>query len=445
MHPQSPILFLLAISLLLPAGSAAPPPQLKLRAATFQADATPFPGEPLIWVKPAKIVLDPLRAKGIIIEQGPDRYVMCSVDWCGIGGEWHHGLRTAMARAAHTSVDRVALHVIHQHTAPYADSDGYRILDAAHRPGLRLSNRFMATLTNRLSAAVRQGMKRLQPFDQVGTGQAKVDRVASMRRVMDSNGKLVTRWSTSGKDPKLAALPEGPVDPFIRTITLANNGKPLVRIHFYATHPQTFCCDGRVTADVVGAARDAVEKEDEVFQLYFTGAAGNVTMGKYNDSSEEVQRELAGRLKQGMEASIAATQLHPARPVSWRARAFDPPRKPMPALYWTTGQKPSDELDARTANAAAFAMRKRPLEIQYLDLGAARILMLPGEPMLEYQKYALSLAGDHFLAVAGYGEISPGYVCTDEAQREGGYEPGAGFTDIGTEQVLKDSIRAIME
>ena len=35
----------------------------------------------------------------------------------------------------------------------------------------------------------------------------------------------------------------------LRTITLASDGRPLVRLHYYATHPQTFCCDGRVSGD----------------------------------------------------------------------------------------------------------------------------------------------------------------------------------------------------
>ncbi|MCX6620245.1 MAG: hypothetical protein NTY38_04055, partial [Acidobacteria bacterium] len=415
------------------------------RVATFQADATPFLGEPLIWATPAKQVLDPLWAKGVVIEQGSDRYVLCSVDWCGIGGQLHRNLRAALARAARTQDARVALHVIHQHTAPYSDGDGYRILAAAHRPALRLSDRFSAALGERLAAAVRQAMKRLEPFDQVGAGEAKVDRVASIRRITGPDGKQITRWSTSAKDPALAALPEGPIDPFVRTITLARAGKPLVRMHYYATHPQPFCCDGRVSADVVGVARNAVEKADKTFQIYFTGAAGDVTMGKYNDGSVAKRQELAGRLEQGLRDSIAATVLHPAQPVVWRSRTFEAPKKPMPALAWTTGKPRSDDLDCRTANEAAFVLRKRPLAIEFLDLGAAKVLFLPGEPMLEFQKYALSLAPGRFVAVAGYGEISPGYVCTDEAHSQGGYEPSASYTASGTEPVLKQTIREIMQ
>ena len=96
---------------------------------------------------------------------------------------------------------------------------------------------------------------------------------------------MLTRWSGGAKDPKMAQAPEGPIDPWLKTITLARGDKPLVRLHYYATHPQTFCCDGRASADFVGLAREAVERQDKVFQIYFTGCSGDVTVGKYNDGS----------------------------------------------------------------------------------------------------------------------------------------------------------------
>jgi hypothetical protein len=81
-------------------GAASP-----LRVVAFRADATPAKGEPLIWVDPATEVLDPLWAKGVIID-GPDgRVVLCALDWCGIGGYVHRMFRDKLARAAKTSVD----------------------------------------------------------------------------------------------------------------------------------------------------------------------------------------------------------------------------------------------------------------------------------------------------------------------------------------------------
>jgi hypothetical protein len=92
----------------------------------------------------------------------------------------------------------------------------------------------------------------------------------------------------------------------------------------------------------------------------------------------------------------------------------------------------------------AFANRKAPLEAQLLEIGPAAVLHLPGEPMLEFQKYARSRRPGRFVAVAGYGDITPGYLCTDEAHAQGGYEPSASYGAPGTEAALKQVIQKLL-
>jgi hypothetical protein len=286
--------------------------------------------------------------------------------------------------------------------------------------------------------------------DRIGLGQAEVKQVASARRIF-LDGKLATRYSNSGKTPALAAAPEGDIDRTLRTITFARAGKPLVRLHYYATHPQTFCCEGTVTADFVGAAREAVEKEDGVFQIYFTGASGDVTVGKYNDGSLEKREDLAGRLLAAMRESIQATQFEPVREVSWRSAALSLPKRPESdpvlaqyrAKLSQPGKTGGQEL-YRSAIAVAFAGRKTAIDISALFLNGAAVLHLPGEPLLEFQKYAQRLLPGRFVAVAGYGDIGPGYICPDRAYEEGGYEPSASNVAPGAEGAVKSAIRALI-
>jgi hypothetical protein len=81
---------------------------------------------------------------------------------------------------------------------------------------------------------------------------------------------------------------------------------------------------------------------------------------------------------------------------------------------------------ARRGNAAfqlAWLKRiERPIELTCLDLGKAVVLHLPGEPFVEYQLAAQKMRTD-FVCVAGYGDGGPGYIPTDRAFLEGGYEP----------------------
>ena len=430
--------------------TVAPAVAASLRVATFRSDATPPAGEPLIWVTPVGKVEDPLWAKGIVIDDGARRYVLCAIDWCGVGSSTHRLFRGKMAAAAGTGISRVALHSVHQHAAPYIDGDGYRLLSKLPNPPLIMSDRYLEDVTNRLAAAIKEAAARLEPFDQVGRGEARVERVASTRRVKAADGKILVRYSSTAKTPELVAYPEEPIDPFLRTVTLARAGRPLVRIHYYATHPQTFCCDGRVSGDFVSAAREAVEREQGVFQVYFTGCSGDVTVGKYNDGSTGAREQLAARLKKGLEASNASTRFAPAGPLRWTAVPLDLVARSDQvmaahrAFLADPAKTPADEL-YRSAIPVAFAARKEPLEAVLLEIGPVRVLHLPGEPMLEFQNYARGLNLGRFVVVAGYGDISPGYLCTDKAYTEGGYEPSASNVAPGTEARVKEAIRKLLD
>ena len=422
------------------------------RVSVFRSDVTPEPGEPLIWVTPTIKVEDPLFAKGVIIEDRATRFVLCAFDWCGLGSSTHLHFRDAIAEAAGSDPDHVWLHTIHQHTAPYIDGDAYAILRGVPDPPLMMSDGFIGRISERLVGAVRKAAANMRPFDSLGLGQARVEKVASARRLLDGGGKAITRYSTSGADPKMAAAPEGDIDALIRTVTLASGGRPQVRIHFYATHPQTWCCDGRVSGDIVNAAREAMEREEGVAQIYFTGCAGDVTVGKYNDKTAEAQEGLAQRLGQGMGASIRSTRFEAAGPLSIRMTDFRLTPKTVPraesvaALEELVRSEKRDGADRyKDAITLAFNRRRRPLRAALIETGKLSILPLPGEPMVEFQKYAQSLRPNGFVAVAGYGDISPGYLCTDRAMEEGGYEPGAANSGPGTEAAVKKVIQELFE
>ncbi|WP_321472077.1 hypothetical protein [uncultured Paludibaculum sp.] len=421
----------------------------QLRVGTFRADVTPPLGQPLIWVMPTSKIEDPLLAKGIVLEDRGQRYVLCAVDWCGLSNRSYRLLRDKVAQAAGTTPERVALQTLHQHTAPYVDGDAYALLEQMGRPVVRFDEAALVELADRLAKAVGSAVGAMKPFDRVGTGEATVERVASARRLPAPGGKVVIRFSTDGKKPEMAAAEEGPVDRMVKTVTLAQGEKPLVRLHYYATHPQTWCCDGRVSADFVGAAREQLEKDEGVFQVYFTGAAGDVTVGKYNDSSEEKRAGLAARMLDGLKRSDAAAQWTAVQELRWKTLPLVLPKKlaTKEAVDARLAEAKGTEDEAaryRLTIAAAFGQREEPLTTSALSLGPVRIVHLPGEPMLEFQRFAQVVAPGRFVAVAGYGDIAPGYLCTDRAYEQGGYEPGASNTTTGAEGVVKRTLRDLL-
>ena len=158
----------------------------------------------------------------------------------------------------------------------------------------------------------------------IGTGRAKVERVASNRRVVQADGSIRGRYSST-KDPALQAAPEGLIDPWLRTISFHDDATPLAELHYYATHPQSFYGDGRVTYDVPGIARERLEKQSGVFQIYFNGCGGNIGMGKYNDGTPAAREALSGRLFDAMARSAAEIKRQPVARISWKTTSVEFP------------------------------------------------------------------------------------------------------------------------
>ncbi len=429
-----------------------PSESLSFRIATFRCDVTPPPeGHPLIWLVPVKEVETPLEARGVVLDDGQRRYVICAMDWCGVCNSTYEMFRNALAEGAGISPENVALQTVHQHTAPYTDGGAQRLLDEV-KSGIRYADaEFLGDVATRLKESVKESLNHFQVVSQVGFATARVDRVASNRRVWTPDGRLMTRYS-SCKDPQIRDLPEGLIDPLLRTVTFADDKGPIVRLHYYATHPQSFYGDPRASSDVPGFARARLEKEEGVFQIYFTGCAGNVTMGKYNDGSREARDQLTERLYQAMAQAAQSTKYQPLRAIGWQSVLFrfvprsDPGyrEEDLRSRVANPGVEPVQRV--RAACGVSFFQRvAKPLSLQALYVNDAVILHLPGESFVEYQLYAQCLRPDGFVAVAAYGDLGPGYICIAKAFEEGGYEPTATYLAPENENIFKEAIAALVK
>ena len=387
-----------------------------MRLAVFRCDATPPLGSK-IYDGAFSTVEHQLSAKGVVLDDGRARYVLCALDWRWLRGPENRLFRQKLAEAASTDVSHVAVQCVHQHTAPSGDE---------------AEDAFFEELTDRVSAAARRSLRKMCLFDSIGIGQAKVERVASTRRIPTEDGTVRVRYSSTKGRPELRELPEGYIDPYLKTITFANGNEPLVRLHYYATHPQSFYLDGRVSIDFVGMARERMQEKEGVPQIYFTGCAGDIGAGKYNDGSRRARAELADRMYLAMKAASATTRLMPMREIAWRTVELSPP--------WRT--------EAQAGGFSLSQIGKRaaggPIEMSSLQIGSVHILNLPGEPMVAFQRYAQDLVPDGFVAVASCGDSNTGYICTEKAFSEGGYEPRRSALAPHAETAVKKAIRDLL-
>jgi hypothetical protein len=423
--------------------------------ATFSSDATPPLGHPLCggWIEPVRGVDDPLKVLGVVLLGAGKPVVLCAVDWCAVRNEAYRTWRAALAEAAHTVPENVALHCVHQHNAPFADVGAQKLIAAADGPP-SLDLKFYDKVVADSSGALRKSLAKTVEFTHVGVGAGTVEQVASNRRVLGPDGKVQFTRTSATKNKVARDAPEGLIDPRLRTLSFWNGEMPLAALHFYATHPMSYYGDGMVSADFCGLARQKRQDEEPgVFQVYLTGCAGNITAGKYNDGSKENRPVLRDRVHAGMVAAWKATERLPVAGWRWRVESVKLPPRTEPSFGEEQSTKDLNDpkqTKARRNNAAfqlAWLKRKDvPIEITALDFGPkATTLHLPGEAFVEYQLAAHKLRPGSAVCVASYGDDGPGYIPTAAAYLQGGYEPTVALSGPGSEAILLKAIAKVLD
>ena len=425
-----------------------------LRLATFQVDASPPIGSPLAY-DPTEEIVEPLTARGLVLLGAGDPIVVCAVDWIGIGNRAQTAWRTALADAAGTVPERVTVHAVHQHDAPIADFSVDDLLIEHGLGGRMFDREFVEDTIRRAADALQRAAEQARVVTHVGTGSGVVDRVASNRRLLDRSGRVrLTRYSAS-RIPEAREAPAGRVDPEVRLVSLWQDEQPLAVLGYFASHPQSYYRTGGANPDFPGKARAAREEATGTMHLYFTGAAGNVAAGKWNDGSPPYRQILADRLDDGMRRAWETTVRTPvtADQVQWRAVPVALP----PAEHLDADElrerlaDPEQEKGLRIRAARELVWLERCLAGEQLDLtalrlGPARILHMPGELNVEFQLAAAALYPDDFIALAAYGDYAPGYIAPEIAYFQGGYEasPRASRVSPQVQQVLLPALSELL-
>ncbi|HBJ36144.1 MAG TPA: hypothetical protein DDZ51_15620 [Planctomycetaceae bacterium] len=452
-----------------------------LRIAVFQADATPPLGTPVAYALARKIE-DPLSARGIVLLGAGQPIVLCAVDWIGIANGGHDVWRERLAVAANTSVDRVAVHVLHQHDGIRCDFTAEALAAEFGLAGRRFDVPFVRRTLQNVAAAIKTAVASAQPVTALGIGEAKVDKVASNRRILGPDGKVAIARASSYRIPeplrtKLAQsalrngyqhsvvrvqealdAPEGVIDPMLKMLTFYNDDQPLVSLTYYATHPQSYFGQGDVTSEFVGLGRAQHEaaRGAGLTVVHFNGAGGNVAAGKYNDGTPETRVVLTQRISDAMRRAWESTRVKPlsAGDVRWRSVPVQLPvaeHLDASALKSTLADPQASE-DGRLAAAGklAFVLRRQagnPIDLSCLQLGTAYILHMPGELFVEYQLAAQAMKPEGTVCMAAYGDYGTAYIGTEIAYWEGGYETQPSSSNVApqVEQVLLEGIRKLLQ
>jgi hypothetical protein len=409
------LLTLAGLTLGFPVSGSAQTAPLKL--STFDIDVTPPVGHDLAYDPMIQSWDMGLRAKGVVLSGAGQPIVLVAIDWIGIDDACYDEFKRALASAAGTVPERVAVHTIHQHDAPRGDIQDDFVLAAIHR----------------LEMAVVHSLENTRTVTHIGLGEAEVYKVASNRRILDVKTDTVRapRFTTC-RDSALRAEPEGVIDPIVSAISFWEDEAPIAVMSFYATHPQSYYRTGIPNPDFPGIARFFRQLAvPNALHIHFTGAGGNIGAGKYNDGAKENRLILAERLADGIKRAWESTEL---QPVSANA------------IHW--GVRPV-VLPADTTKNNIYVERyksgKAKIDIQCLSLNNnASVLFMPGELFVEYQLAAKKMRPDLFVTMAAYGDYTPGYIPTVAAFPQRGYEVVVSKVTPESENILMEAMHQLL-
>lgn len=401
----------------------------KLSLSTFSTEITPPIGHPCMGggIAPVKEIIDPLFAHGFVAIGLGKPVAFVALDWCEVRNGAYELFRSRIAKAIDSEPIRIMLCALHQHDAPIADLEAQQLLEKQNARGSICDSAFVDKIATRVAAAAKQSLTSAKPVTHIGTGEAKVEKVASNRRYLDSQGKVHYNRMSATRDASIREAGEGTVDPLLKTLSFWNGDTPIVALSVYATHPMSHYGKGGVSSDFVGLARKLRQADaPKVAQLYASGCSGNVTAGKYNDGDPVNRAILAERIRTAMTAAWKATKTTPVRSAEFRS-------VPLTLEARSTAGFSEAELLKRLRDdskpfgqclaALGLSWKKRcdagrPIDLPVLDFGSAALAILPAESYVEFQLAAQKARHESFILVAGYGECGPGYIPIERAWKE---------------------------
>ena len=371
--------------------------------------------------EPFKSIRLPLYARAIALQRDAVTVVLVSLDLLGLAGSALGGWSRFQRRirsAARNSVKpgNLILACTHTHTAP----ETLALTDLPKEPAFK---KWVEFLVRQAGAAIRQAFKNLRPCRcEVGCAEASL---GIYRRILTTRGVVL---SNETPDSGIVIPREMPVDDRVNVAALMDGSKQTVALLVNATcHPIHEMCMPQVSPDYPGEMSVALERRHPgAVALFFNGAAGNINPPiSCGGPTNARQHGLA--LASVAEKAFRNSSMIDANALMLRRRSL---------------LLPARQLNGHPA--------KRPVraEMAALRIGDAALLFLPGEPFVETALAIRRQSPFRHLFIIGYAGNTIGYIPTNQAFDEGGYEIGPGewsYLARGSEPILRKTAITLLK
>ncbi len=434
----------------------------KLQAGAAITDVTPqkpmflhgYPHVP----RTSEGVHDPLYASALILNNGDTQVGFCAVDVVYISREITQRVRKRVHKVTGIPEGNLMISASHTHSGPVIFSD---IFDDPVVP--KADPDYISYLVDKLV--------------QVYT-EAFQNKRACKLAITTADGTGVGGNRRSVTDD---------VDPEVPVLVLrdATTDKIFALSTIYCMHPTVLHEDSRLySADFPGYTREYLKQKlgEEVVLLYHTGPSGNQSPRHFVQSNtfEEARRlgYLLGKRIVESVRRLSAQDFSEWLPLSVRQKRTQLPRKTFPSVREAEEklQRARQRLDVlrqarahaseiRTAEVDWFGAEEQrqlaemaadgrleavyrsvlPVEISVVGLGDDYFVFLPGELFVEYSLEIKAKAPRKTFVVSLSNGVLAGYLVTEEAEKEGGYEASNGIFPAEAGRKIVEEVLFLME
>jgi len=342
----------------------------------------------------------PLSARALLIQQERRQVALVSLDLLGLSSRAVGGMRSFKRRAVASSglnlkTTDLILTCTHTHSAP----ESLGLTDLCRTSAFQS---WVGQVARQLGTALAQAARAAQPA-RLAIGSTRAEALSVHRRIRTIDG-VVLRRPDIPADKIISET--GPQDD---TVTLAalldEDGRPIGMIANAACHPVHEMCLRQVAPDYPGEMCLALERRHRgTVCLFLNGAAGNLDPLGVSDGPQAARRH-GLRLAEVVERAL-------------------PDLSPSADTRLALARR-SVSLPGKTLRGGP-AQRPLRAEVAALRIGDLALVFLPGEPFAEIGLEVRRRSPFPLTAVVGYAEDYLGYLPTEAAHDEGGYELGPG-------------------
>jgi len=362
--------------------------------------------------RPSVRMDDPLLCKAMVLQTGDASLAIVTLDLIALSRDVCDRARTTIERETGIPADHVLVTCSHTHSGPYTVD----ALDPDEKPDPAYLARVQSAIADTVERAFAE-----QREVMMGLATTTLPGIGANRRLLRPDGEVINAWLASNEER--ASLPAaGPIDEGLVTWVFFEGDTPTAALWNYTLHVNTHFGDG-FSADYPGRAAAALKTEfgEGFFAAFIPGACGDVNLrpGLSFESAHplisEAVVELVRAARPGSPERLGALQ----REITLPVRDNEPFQEAEIRAKWPSA---FDVFEEEHEVLSARGWDEITTVIQAFRIGDAAIACTPGETFVELGLDVKARSPLGATVVAELCNDYVGYIPTQEAYEQGGYE-----------------------